>query len=276
MLKSLVIPKVAEYFQSEQWNGLMDILRRGSEVRHAHVYTESILSPFDFAQVIQGYFEKHGLSLERKITFLSHGRGYANIYYIQPRGMCHFEVFLKYNDDVVIEPAGAASTRTGQNLEYWDDAYMEKYHAGFAFREPTAGEEKEILAFFRSPLWRQACEFMTDKGIHCHVPVETCIHPDILMKLGIQAIEAKNWSVSRAVTVVYSLKGYDQGKVTFLLKKPEIVLELDWEFNPDTVIQPRMQSLMLAADTDDLAKDLDGIPYYRLSKEDIRKIVEMI
>jgi hypothetical protein len=277
MLKTLVTQHTANYFKGEQWETLMKTLGRGKEVRHAHVYTESILHPYDFAKVIQGYLEKHGFTLQRKITFLSHGTGYGNIYYIHPRAdMAHFEVFLNYNDDAIIEPAGTGKTRAGVNFEYWDDAFMNDYHAQFAFRKPNRAEEEEIVRFFESDHWKQAYDFMTVSGIHSHVPVETGIHPDSLLEIGTRVLESRRWNVGRAVSVVYNLKGYNQGKVSYLLKQPEIVLELDWEFNPNTVIKPRGSTLMHAMTDENVKRDLDGIPYYRLDARDIEAIISMI
>jgi hypothetical protein len=277
MLRSLVLQHTADFFKGEQWTNFMRIIEKGAEVRHAHVYTESILSPYDFAKVIQGWFEKKGYTLQRKITFLSHGKGYANIYYIKPReDMAHFEVFMKFNDDKIIEPAGAGNTRQGANVEYWDNAFMEKHHSQFPFRRPTQEEEEEIERFFKSEHWTQAYDFMAVNGTHSHVPVETCIHPDSLLEIGKRVLESRRWEVGNAISVVYSLKGYEQGKVTYLLKKPEIVLELDWEFNPDTVIRPRYQGLMHAVTVNDVNKDLGDVPYYRLDERDIKDILEMV
>jgi hypothetical protein len=277
MLKGLILKHTAQYFHGEQWKSTLEILNRGAEVRHAHVYAESLLHPYDFAKVIEGYFHKNNFSLRRKITFLSHGRGYGNIYYIHPRqDMAHFEVFLRFNPDAIMEPADSKNTREGRNVEYWDDRFMNEYHAKFPFRKPSKEEEEQIVQFFESDHWKQAYDFMTVNGLHSHVPVETSIHPEILMEIGRKVLEARRWKVDRAVSVVYSLKGYEQGKVTYLLKQPEIVLELDWEFNANTVIRPRGSSLMHAVTDDQLIKDLDGVPYYRLDSRDISDIVSMI
>jgi len=277
MLKSLIIKQVVNFFEGEQWKTFMTVLQKGIEVRHAHLYTESILHPYDFAKVLEGYYLKHGYTLQRKITFLSHGRGAANIYYIHPRhDMAHFEVFMKYNPDVVIVPAGANNTRVGNNMEFWDDNFMENYHAQFPFRRPNQEDEDRIIAFFESDHWKQSYDFMTVNGVHSHVPVETSIHPESLLEIGKKVIEERRWKVDKAVAVVYSLKGYDQGKITYLLKQPEIVLELDWEFNPNTVIRPRGNTLMYTMTTDTVRKDLEGLAYYRLDDRDIKDIISMI
>lgn len=277
MLKKLVIQNIVDYFSSEQWSELIATLEKGRQIRHLHVYANSILHPHDMAEVIKGYFLKKGYSLQRKIGFLGHGKGLTNIYYIHPRNdMAHFELFLNYDPDVVIEPADPHHTRAGVNLEYWDDEFMEKYYSKFSFRNPEPEEEETIENYFKSAHWEQSYEFMTSSGTHCHVPVKTGIHPEILNQFGRRVLEKRGWTVSKADSVVYSMKGYDQGKVTYLLSSPEIVLELDWVFDQDTVIEPRYPDLILKMTEENLDKATDGLNYYRLDSYDIRDVIERI
>lgn len=277
MFKKIVIENVVRYFHSDQWNRLEEILERGREVRHLHIYAESALHPHDMAKIVQGYFAKKGFTLQRKIGFLGHGKGVTNVYYIHPRiDMAHFELFLHYNPDIVIEPADASKTRGGENLEFWDDQFMEKYYLQFSFHNPTKEEEKIIANYFKSAHWEQSYDFMTDNGIHCHVPVKTSIYPEILLDIGKKVIEEKGWKVSKADSVVYSMKGYDQGKITYLLSSPEIVLELDWEFDSSAIIEPRNQSLILTMTEDTFLKSMQGVQYYRLGNNEIQQIIDLI
>lgn len=277
MLKKLVIQQIAAYFRSEQWNQTMETLEKGREIRHMHVYAHSILHPHDMAKVIQGYFAKKGYQLQRKIGFLGHGKGLSNIYYIHPRqDMAHFELFLTYDSNVAIEPADPNNTRAGSNLEYWEDDFMENYYSKYEFRQPEPEEKPIIIDYFRSHHWQQSYEFMTSEGTHCHVPVRTSIHPETLAQYGRAAIEAKGWSISKVDSVVYSMKGYDQGKITYLLSSPEIVLELDWEFDPQTVIEPRHPELIIQMTEENFKNAVEGLNYYRLNADDIRAVVDQI
>lgn len=277
MLKKLVIQSIVEYFHSDQWNKLLATLEKGREIRHIHVYANSILHPYDMAKVIEGYFLKHGYNLQRKIGFLGHGKGITNVYYIHPRqDMAHFELFLTYDSDIVIEPADPKNTRAGSNIEYWEDSFMEDYYSKYEFRQPEPEEQQKISNYFKSKHWEQSYEFMTSNGTHSHVPVKTSIHPESLIQFGRKAIEEKGWEISKIDSVVYSLKGYDQGKITFLLKCPEIVLELDWEFDSKTVIEPRHSELILKMTEEDINKAVEGLNYYRLETNDIREVIDRI
>jgi len=274
MLKPLVRREIVRYFQGEQWSEVVGLLDRGRPLRHMHVYTQSVLHPFDVARVVQGYFEQRGFILERKITFLGHGGGLTNVYYVQPRSdMAHFELFLAYDEDAVITPADPSRTREGRNVEYWDDGYMEGYLGRFPFREPDEAERRAVRDYFRSEHWTQVYRFMLHEGTHSHVPVFTGIHPEALKRIGCEVMEERGWKVGKADAVVYSLKGHEQGKVTFLLSSPEIVVELDWEFDPDSVVRPRHPGLMLEMTDADLASTMQGLDYLRLDGDDIARVV---
>ncbi|MBP1155763.1 MULTISPECIES: hypothetical protein [unclassified Paenibacillus] len=277
MLKKLVIQQIAAYFRSEQWNKTIETLEKGRKIRHMHVYANSILYPHDMAKVVEGYFSKKGYTLQRKIGFLGHGKGITNIYYIHPRqDMAHFELFLTYDSNAVIEPANPNNTRAGTNLEYWEDDFMENYYSKYEFRQPETHEKPIISSYFKSQHWQQSYEFMTSEGTHCHVPVKTSIHPETLAQFGRDAIEAKGWSISKVDSVVYSMKGYDQGKITYLLSSPEMVLELDWEFDADTVIEPRHPELIIKMTEENFKSSVEGLSYYRLDHNDIREVIDLI
>lgn len=277
MLKKIILEHTIQYFQSNQWKELNALLERGREVRHLHVYADSILHPYDVAKIIEGYYNKQGFTLQREIGFLGHGKGKTNVYYVHPReDMAHFELFLNYDSDCIIDPANQDNTRQGINLEYWDDEFMNRYYESFQFKIPDQAEEKEILDYFNSYHWEQGYEFMTTEGIHSHVPVKTSIHPEHLKTIGIQSIQQKGWEISKVDSVVYSMKGWEQGKVTYLLKKPEIVVELDWEFDRDVIIKPRFPDLYLKMTEETFNYAIDGLDYYRLTNDDIAFIIENI
>jgi hypothetical protein len=74
--------------------------------------------------------------------------------------------------------------------------------------------------------------------IHTHALCETCLHPEQLMPLIEEHWARRGWLLSKSVSVVFNSYGLDIGKLVFLLKKPEIVVELEWHFNPEVTIRP--------------------------------------
>jgi hypothetical protein len=273
ILRKLVREEIARYFESDEWTGALDVMRRGrSDVLHAHVYTDSILHPHSIRDVAQAYFSAKNIPMERKIKFLSHGKGYLNVYYIQPAGMCHFEIFPRFTTETVLEPMAAQNARGGRSFEYWDVAFMQNYYKGFAFTPMRAAEEKAVVDYFRSEAWERLYAVMyyeNERSVHAHAIVETCLHPEEILPLGRQAIAARGWDVDRGVSVVFNVNGYDQGKLTYLVRKPEIVLELEWVHNPNVVIRPAVTPVARITTTDMVERDMAGVPYVTLDPDDV-------
>lgn len=278
MLEALVRRHAVDYFFSPHWQDFVKELERGDEVRHAHIYVDSILPPEAIARLVRTYFEAAGRPLQRQIRFLSHGRGFANVYNVHPAGMCHFEVMVRFNDQVVLEPMPPELTREGRNAEYWDDAFMERFYDQFTFRPMGREEEEEVRAYFRSDAWKSgyACMTYEDRNVHSHNIVETSLHPEDILPLGLEAIRARGWDVGKAVSVVFNVRGADIGKITYLLSRPEIVLELEWEYNPHVIIRPAVEPISRIIHERDVRRDLDGIPYFPLRDVDVEWAVEEI
>src|SRR5690554_3078862 len=115
------LEEIVSYFRSDQWQGFMRALDRGRVVRHAHAYTHSRIHSTSLRSVVELFFKAYGVPLERKVKLISHGTGLANIYYVQPRGMAHFEVMANFSAHEVLAPNRIAS---GLSYEYWDDDFM--------------------------------------------------------------------------------------------------------------------------------------------------------
>lgn len=273
ILRKLIREQIAGYFESSDWEGALDVMRRGRhDVLHAHVYTDSILHPHAIRRVVEAYFAAKKIPMERKIKLLSHGRGYLNVYYIQPAGMCHFEVFPRFTVDTVLEPMAAANARGGRSFEYWDVAFMQNYYKQFSFARMGAAEEKEARAYFASEAWERLYAVMyyeNERSVHSHAIVETSLHPEELLPLGRAAIQARGWDVDRGISVVFNVNGHDQGKLTYLVRKPEIVLELEWVHNPAVTIRPAVVPIARVTTTDMVERDMAGVPYIELNDDDI-------
>lgn len=273
ILRKLIREEIARYFEGPDWQGAMETMARGREdVIHAHVYADSILHPHSIRDVVQAYFRAKGRAMERKIKFLSHGRGQLNVYYIQPEGMCHFEVFPRFTTDTVLQPMDAANARGGSAFDHWDKAFMADYYAGFDFREMGNEERAAVTDYFRSEAWERLYAVMyyeNERSVHCHAIVDTSLHPEDILPIGQAAIEARGWDVDRGVSVVFNVNGYDQGKITYLVRKPEIVLELEWVHNPGKLIEPAVKPVARVTTTDMVDRDMEGLPYIHLEADDI-------
>ena len=215
-------------------------MARGKEVRHAHAYADSILHPEPLLRIVEEYFKAHGLPLQRKIYLLppANIHGMTDIYNIHPKqDWGHCELILRYSQDQILAPM---TTQASKSVEVWDDAFMEKHYAQYDFKTKlTSQDEKDIIAYFDSPEWKLQYNFMLGgTNRHAHALVETSIHPEIIQEFAIKAIESRGWEVSKSVSVVYGNRGFNFGKITTLLSKPEIMLELEWAYNPKVSIRP--------------------------------------
>jgi hypothetical protein len=278
ILRNVVRESVARYFASPAWTTGIETMARGREaVMHAHVYADSILHPQSVQRVVEKYFEARGIASERKVKLLSHGKGYTNVYYIQPKGMCHFEVFLRFNTDVALGPMDSSAARGGKTFEYWSPEFMEGYYRKFDFRPMGPSETKEVESYFHSSHWKGIYGVMyydNERAVHSHCIIDTSLHPEEIKKIGCAAIEARGWEIDRAVSIVFNVNGLDQGKITFLLKKPEIVLELEWQYRKDVVILPGQPSVARVTTTDMVERDMAGVPYVALNNDDIEWIAK--
>lgn len=273
ILRKLIREQILTYFESDEWNGAMEVMARGrDDVLHAHIYADSILHPYSIQAIVEAYFKAKNRPVERKIKFLSHGRGALNVYYIQPAGMCHFEVFPRFTTETVLEPMDVRNTRGGQSFEFWDVAFMKNYYSNFNFATMGPEEERAVRDYFVSPAWHElyaATFFDNERNVHAHALVETSLSPEDILPLGREALEARGWDVDRGVSVVFGVNGYEQGKITYLVRKPELVLELEWIHTPSTVIRPAIVPVSRITTTDMVERDMEGVPYIELSPDDI-------
>jgi hypothetical protein len=275
VLNKVIREKVIEWFRSDNWKDFVEGLAPDDEVYHAHIYADSALDPVTLSKVLRGYFEKRGLPLQRRIRFLGQGHGFTNIYYAQPKGMAHFELFLRHNPETVLEPMPPAATRSGKVFEYWDRGYMERYYSKYEYKTAGPEEVKAIEAYFNSDSWKHIYAVARDKSVvHSHGVVETNLHPEVIMKYAREAIERRHWKIGRAVSVVWDFFGFDQHKLSFLLSEPEVVLELELQYEPNETMRPSPVPVLDFVTDSDLVKSMAGLEYIKLSDEDVRVILE--
>lgn len=278
VLKRVVREKVVDYFKSPEWNAIMDTMSRGHEdCLHSHIYLDSIIHPSSFLDVAYLYFEKLGLKMGRRVPITTLGPGHAVLYYLQPGNLNHFEFFLRFNDEIVVEPPTLPGGGKGLTFEYWDKAGMERHYKTFKAAPMDAEDERIVREFFRGEAWEQLVYLLAYQASsygHAHCTVDTKYHPEDLLKLGVKAIEERGWKIGRAVSIVYPMNGYQQGKVSFLLQEPQIVLELEYNHNPDVTIRPMRQPITHILTYEEARKHLSGVPYHTFDSDDLRWIGE--
>lgn len=215
--------------------------------------------------------------MQRGVRFLGQGRGFTNIYYVKPQGMAHFELFLRYNPDTVLEPMPTSATRSGKVFEYWDKAFMDNYYTKYDYRVAGPEERAAIEEYFNSDAWKHVYAIGRDKSVvHSHGIVETSLHPEVVMEYARKAMERRHWKIQNIVSVVWDYKGFEQHKLTFLLKEPEVVLELELQYEPNEIMRPGPVPVIDIITDDDLYRSMEGLDYLSLTPEDIKYILEAL
>ena len=281
ILRRLLCDAVVNYFESDSWQELVQQMARGKEVRHAHAYADSILHPEPLLRIVAEYFKSRGLPLQRKIYVLPPANipGMTDIYNIHPApDWGHCELILRYSRDDVLTPMRTGTSLANKSVEVWDDAFMERFYTRFDFKtELTGQDEKDIIAYFDSTSWKLQSNFILGgTNRHAHALVETSIHPEIIQRFVIKTIEGRGWEVAKSVSIVYNSRGCDFGKITTLLKKPEIMLELEWEYNPDVSIRPGAEPMVLATTLEDLKSCMGDCDYIRLDEAAVQEIIHRL
>ncbi|WP_413875608.1 hypothetical protein [Albidovulum sp.] len=276
VLKKVVREKVVEYFTSDAWKEIMAVMGRGhKDCLHSHIYLDSIIHPSSFLDVAHIYFEKLGLKMGRTVPTITLGPAHAVLYYLQPGELNHFEFFLRFNDEVVVEAATGVGGKQRKMFEYWDPASIQKFYAKHTFAKMGPGDEDEVRAFFRGDAWEQLVYILMYESHlygHAHCNVDTKYHPEDLMRLGLEAIKERGWEIGRAVSIIYNQNGKEQGKVSFLLQKPQIVLELEYNTVPDVTIRPLRHPVTRTMTYEEARLHMQGVPYHKFDSDDLKWI----
>jgi len=282
ILKSLIVEAVANYFKQDiTWKLMMNNLARGKEFLHGHIWLDSILHPESVRKVAKGYLETHGLPLARE-SFIRAGRsggqspGFVIIENIHPRGTTHFELFMRYSKEQVIAPTPPSATAFDTPIDLWDEDLKKTRYAKLDFKTTlTAQDEKDLIAFYDSPVWEEFCRFFHDeKGTHAHLEFETSIHPDIIQEYAGKAVEARGWEFLRGVNLM-PFPEPDRGIIMVSIKKPELYMEFGWYFVPDVSIKLRPEPIVQKIYPADDAPAMVGIEYIELDDEAVQEIVEL-
>ena len=270
------VQAVYEYFSSPHWLDFLKVLSRGQEVRHAHLYLDSCLTPAELGAVVEAYLEKHDIPIQRALKYLPITPDMLNVYNVMPKGMCHFELFLRYNPDVIIAPMPAKYSREKKNASFWDDAFMQDYYKQYDFKPITPAAEQDIRNYFWGNDFRYCYRMMIDEYralIHSHGLIETSFHPEELILYAVESFRELGVTVQKAVSVVFHCAGKDLPKMVFLLGAPETSVEIEWHYNPNVTIKPVEPRLYRIADSDMMEHYIKARERLSLSAESVAKII---
>lgn len=241
------IQGMVNYFKSAQWQELMDMLTQTEEeIYHIHMYWENRIDAYSLIRLMERYFAKQGLTLDRKIDLTSPSPGVAGLHSVHPRDperslyIPAIDMYWRYNPNVVLEAAEPSRGESGKNLIGWGKRYMDNYYKQFDFKCVGPREEREIAKYFQSAHWKKTLRLI-ESGLytHVHANLEINFDPWILKTLTIDALKEVGWEMDHVIPCVYKgVGGEYQGKIVFLTAYPEEVWDWGWWYNPDVVIRP--------------------------------------
>lgn len=276
VLKRVVREQIVEFFKGDEWSQIMSVMGRGhKECLHSHVYLDSIIHPSSFLDVAHLYFEKLGLKMGRTVPTITISPGNAVLYYLQPGELNHFEFFLRFNDEIVVAPATGVGGATKKMFEYWDPQAMKAFYAKYEYAPMDVAGEEEVRAFFRGDAWEQLVYILMYESHlygHAHCNVDTRYHPEDIMRIGLEMIKERGWEIGRAVSILYNQNGKQQGKISFLLQKPQVVLEVEYNTVPDAGMRPMRHPVTRTMTYEEARRHLTGIPYHRFDSDDLNWI----
>lgn len=275
----LVEQVLVKYFSGPHWAEFVHGLDAGPHIRHAHAYYNSMLAPKSVAYLLTRYFARFGRPLQRKIKILPVTEDFLNVYNVHATGQCHWEFFLHYKPDMLLEPDEAYGARAAHSTEFWDDAYMETYYRQFPFRDIGSVERADVETFLRGKGWNDNIYTLLDDFggvIHTHALCETCLHPEQLKPLIEEHWARRGWRLGKSVSVVFNSFGMDIGKLVFLLEKPEIVVELEWHFNPEVTIRPASTPFFRVATAASLSGIMRSRPFVSFDAALAERVIDQL
>lgn len=277
------VQAIAAYFQSAQWERTIEALKQPDEpVYHIHTYIQTQIHPLALEEIVKGYFAKRGQPVHRKIEIFTSGQvaDSGSIHGIEPHGMPHFDLLWNYSETDLIAPADRA-----ENVETWGESFMVDFYKKYPFRtELSASDEAEVEAYFQSKAWEKYCALNEHPDVvHIHANVETSLHPDIIRKYALVAMEKQGWEIEEAVPVAFQMRGQMHGKIVFLGNKPEKIFDIAWAFNPVVSLIPSTRYWLTTEDPTYDARTMKEVPlllkknsYRWLSLADIEAVVNAI
>lgn len=286
-MKKIIQRELRNFYTSDFWLTFLDQIELKKGVRHAHLSVDSSVHPANLRYLTRAYFANRKEPLRRSIWLTSEGPGFANCYYIAPETRCHFEIMQRYNPEVIIEPMPATEAIGNKNVDIWDDAYMADYYQQFDFRPVDDNVAEDVDAFFESSSWHRLLELMVynvQRNKHGHLVVRMGVHPEEVATRGLAALRSRGWVVDRAVDITFRgdvggaliNENFEYKKITFLLRQPETVLEIEWEYDPSVIIEARPYDVARLLTIENIQKDLDAVPYLSLSESELKEVAAEI
>ncbi len=280
MERQAIIQELKDYFGvSDHWRRLCASLQDPDpEGTHIHSYVETSVHPDSLEKIMTQYFERMGWPSSRKIDHMAPKAGMGSLHGVEPEGKPHFDYQWFFNKDVGLQPCEAGES--GCNLLIWNRWYINRFYNQFPFRNVGAEEEKALEEYFKSEHFMEGIKFpVLPTTNHMHINVHSSVHPDHIQKYAEAAFAREGIKLYYTCPNVYMVNGRYRGKLVFMCQDPEVVFDIGWQFVPEAVIEPAMETWIFEANpgydvwTTDMLADVMNEDYVKLSDEEIENVL---
>ncbi|MCF8039560.1 MAG: hypothetical protein K9K64_02235 [Desulfohalobiaceae bacterium] len=244
MEKKEIIEEVKWYFaDSDHWRRLCSALQDPDPTGcHIHSYVETSVHPDSLENLMKEYFARMGWPSVRKIDHMAPKKGMGSLHGVEPKGKPHFDYQWFFNSEAGLRPI--ESGESGCNLLVWNRWYINQFCRQFPFSEVGSKEGKKLEDYFKSGHFLKGLEFpVMPTTNHMHINVRTSVHPDIIQKFAEAALYRENIRIDYTCPNVYMADGKNyRGKLVFMSRRPEVVFDIGWLFDPEVVIEPAYET----------------------------------
>lgn len=281
MQRKKLIEEVKSYFaESDHWRRLCAALQDPDpEGTHMHAYVETSVHPDSLEAIMKGYFRKKGWPSRRKIDHMAPKAGMGSLHGVEPTGKPHFDYQWFFNKEVGLRACEGGES--GCNLLIWNRWYINQFNSQFRFRKVGSREEKALREYFQSDHFLKGIEFPTQPTTnHVHINVHTGVHPDVISKFALEALDREGFTIYYVCPNVYLVGGKYRGKLVFMGKKPEVVFDIGWLFTPDVVIEPAWETWIFEPHpgydvwSSEMLADVMRANYVKLDPEEISDVLK--
>jgi len=281
MDRRFLIEQVGDYFAaSDHWRRLVSLLQEPQPRKaHVHSYVYTTIHPDSLETILRRFFASRGWPIARRINRIRPKPGIMALHGIEPEGKVHWDLHWLYKQGVGVAPAHGVEN--GCNLHLWNCHYIDDFYSRFPFRDVGSAETDALRAYFVSDHFEHGLDIAAQENVpHVHINVETSIHPDIVGRFALEAIDRRGWSVYYLCPNVYLLGDDYVGKVVCMGRKPEKVYDIGWRFNRDVVIQPATSAWLFpdrigydVMTTEQFEQELAQDEYVTLTEDEIDAVM---
>lgn len=243
MIRPEIVEPCKEYFRSSQWKEVLSLVQE-RDVNHMHVYVDTCLDPATcLIPMFDRYFESIGWPSYRPIEVMADKPGRAALYGIHLEDKANFEIYVRFNPDMVLAPMEAAAGERGGNLRVWRVDDIRRFHDQFRWRDITAQEKQEVGRFLRdNGHWDKALEYVLDPDVmHVHCNIETNVHPNVIRELALADLDRRGFRIKHSIHSIFNGGGKDTGKIIFLGLDPARTFDIAYYYNSDVLIDVNTQ-----------------------------------